>query len=50
MRVGRSAEKLKSTRKRLAADAELAHYFADAADEAANAAAIDAAIEAFGGV
>lgn len=50
MLVGRSSEKLRSTRKRLAADAELAHHVADAADETANAAAVAAAIEAFGGV
>jgi NAD(P)-dependent dehydrogenase (short-subunit alcohol dehydrogenase family) len=50
MLVGRSSEKLNSTRKRLAADAQLAHHVADAADEAANAAAVAAAIEAFGGV
>jgi NAD(P)-dependent dehydrogenase (short-subunit alcohol dehydrogenase family) len=50
MLVARSAEKLKSTRKRLAADAELAHHVADATDETAHAAAVAAAIEAFGGV
>lgn len=50
MIVGRSSEKLTSTRKRLAADAQLAHYVADAADETANAAAVAAAVDAFGGV
>lgn len=50
MLVGRSLEKLNSTRKRLAADAQLVHHVADAADETANAAAVAAAIEAFGGV
>ena len=33
MIVGRSSEKLTSTRKRLAADAQLAHHVADAADD-----------------
>lgn len=50
MLVGRSAEKLKETRARLAVDNGLAAFVADATDEAAAAAAVAATIEAFGGV
>ncbi len=50
MLVGRSKEKLKATRERLAVENNLADYVADAADEAATAAMVAATIEAFGGV
>lgn len=50
MLVGRSAEKLKATRERLAVEGTLIDFVADAADEKATAAAIDAAVKAFGGV
>ena len=50
MLVARSAEKLKATRERLAVDAGVAHFVADAADEEATAAAVAATITAFGGV
>lgn len=50
MLVGRSADKLRETRDRLGADTGLAHFVADAADEAATAAAVAATVEAFGGV
>lgn len=50
MLVGRSAEKLDATSKRLADVGPIAVSVADAADEAAMAAAVDAAIKAFGGV
>jgi NAD(P)-dependent dehydrogenase (short-subunit alcohol dehydrogenase family) len=50
MLVGRSAEKLKETRKRLDIDNGLAIFVADAADEKATAAAVDATVEVFGGV
>ena len=50
MLVARSAEKLKATRGRLGANASLAAFVADATDEAATAAAVDATIKAFGGV
>ena len=50
MLVGRSAEKLKATRERLAADSGLADFVADAADEEATAVAIEATVKAFGGV
>ena len=50
MLVGRSAEKLKETRDRLGVDSGLAHFVADAADEAATAAAVKATVENFGGV
>ena len=50
MLVGRSAEKLKATRERLAVENMLADFVADAADEEATAAAVAATIEAFGGV
>ena len=50
MLVGRSAEKLAATSERLAGLGTTKTSVADAADEAAIAAAVDAAIEAFGGV
>ena len=50
MLVGRSAEKLKATRERLAVENNLADFVADAADEEATAAAVAATVEAFGGV
>ncbi len=50
MLVGRSAEKLKATRERLAVENGLADFVADAGDEAATAAAVAATVEAFGGV
>ena len=50
MLVGRSAEKLKETRGRLAVDIGVAHSVADAADEEATAAAVAATVKAFGGV
>ncbi len=50
MLVGRSADKLKETRKRLALDSGVAHFVANAADEEATAASVAATIEAFGGV
>lgn len=50
MLVGRSADKLGETRDRLGVDTGLAHFVADAADEAATAAAVTATINAFGGV
>ena len=50
MLVGRSAEKLRETRARLAVDNGVADFVADAADEDATAAAVAATIEAFGGV
>ncbi len=50
MLVGRSAEKLKETRERLAIGERVADFVADAADEKATAASVDATIKAFGGV
>lgn len=50
MLVGRSAEKLKETRGRLAVDTGLAEIVADATDETAMAAAVAATVAAFGGV
>ena len=50
MLVGRSAEKLKASRERLASGNGLADFVADAADEEATAAAVEATIKAFGGV
>src|SRR5688500_6896979 len=49
MLVGRSKEKLKATRERLAHN-NLADFVADAADEEATAAAVAATVEKFGGV
>ena len=50
MLVGRSAEKLSATRGRLGSGKNLAHSVADAVDEQATAAAVAAAVQAFGGV
>lgn len=50
MLIGRSKEKLKATRERLAAQNNLADFVADAGDEAATAAAVAATVDAFGGV
>jgi NAD(P)-dependent dehydrogenase (short-subunit alcohol dehydrogenase family) len=50
MLVGRSADKLKETRDRLGVDTGLAHFVAEAADEAATEAAFKATVETFGGV
>ena len=50
MLVGRSAEKLKATRERLSNFENVTEFVADATDEAATKAAVEATIEAFGGV
>jgi NAD(P)-dependent dehydrogenase (short-subunit alcohol dehydrogenase family) len=50
MLVGRSAEKLRDTRARLAVDKRIADFVADATDEEATAAAVAATVKAFGGV
>ncbi len=50
MLVGRSAEKLKETRGRLSGFEKLADFVADATDEAATKASVEATIEAFGGL
>jgi NAD(P)-dependent dehydrogenase (short-subunit alcohol dehydrogenase family) len=50
MLVGRSAEKLKETSTRLEVKQGLAQFVADATDEAATAAAVEATVNAFGGV
>ena len=50
MLVARSAEKLKETCSRLAVGQGLAQFVADAADEIAMAAGIDATVRTFGGV
>ena len=50
MLVGRSQEKLNDTRERLGLSNRLAHAVAEAADEEAIAAAVNATVEAFGGV
>jgi NAD(P)-dependent dehydrogenase (short-subunit alcohol dehydrogenase family) len=50
MLVGRSPGKLKETSARLEARQGLAQFVADATDEAATAAAVEATIKAFGGV
>ena len=50
MLVGRSAEKLKETRDRLDVASGIAHFVADATDEAATAGAVEATVDAFGGV
>ncbi len=50
MLVGRSAEKLRETRARLAVENRIADFVADATDEEATAAAVAATIEAYGGV
>ena len=50
MLVGRSAAKLKETSARLEVKQGLAQYVADATDEAATAAAVEATVKTFGGV
>jgi len=50
MLVGRSAEKLKETSTRLEVKQGLAQFIADATDEAATSAAVEATVKAFGGV
>ena len=50
MVVGRSAAKLNETCKRLEVKQGLAQHVADATDEVATAAAVEAAVKAFGGV
>jgi len=50
MLVGRSADKLKSTRERLGANGRVADFVANAADEAATKASVEAAVEEFGGL
>ena len=50
MLVGRSSGKLKETLSRLGAKQTLAHCVADATDEAATVAAVDATTKAFGGI
>ena len=49
MLVGRSPEKLEATYGPLGGGANLAHFVAEAADEAATAGAVSATLEAFGG-
>ncbi|MGH9949594.1 MAG: SDR family NAD(P)-dependent oxidoreductase [Pyrinomonadaceae bacterium] len=50
MLVGRSSEKLVATVERLAGIGKVATFVADAADEAATKASVEATVEAFGGV
>ncbi|MBV9770779.1 MAG: SDR family NAD(P)-dependent oxidoreductase, partial [Bryobacterales bacterium] len=50
MLVGRSKQKLEATRDRLDGDKNIAFAVADAADEEATSAAVDATVKAFGGV
>ena len=50
MLVGRSEGKLKETLGRLSAKSGLAQFVAEATDEAATAAAVEATVKAFGGV
>ncbi len=50
MRVGRSEEKLKETGERLSAFENVASFVADATDEAATRASVEATLEAFGGL
>jgi NAD(P)-dependent dehydrogenase (short-subunit alcohol dehydrogenase family) len=50
MLVGRSADRLKATRDRLAVNNGVADFVAEAADEEATAAAVAATVEKFGGV
>ena len=50
MLVGRSAEKLAATRERLSGFENVAHFVADATDEAATKASVEATVEEFGGV
>lgn len=50
MLVGRSADKLKETRGRLLDFENIAEFVADATDEAATKASVEATVEAFGGL
>ena len=50
MLVGRSADKLRETRERLVDFENVADFVADAADETATQAAVEATVETFGGV
>ncbi len=50
MLVGRSAEKLKETRRRLSGFENVADFVADATDEAATKASVEATVEEFGGL
>ncbi len=50
MLVGRSAEKLKASLERVGHEDSVAHFVADAADEAATQDAVAATVDAFGGV
>ncbi|PYS99695.1 MAG: oxidoreductase [Acidobacteria bacterium] len=50
MLVGRSAEKLQATRNRLESNGKIAEFIADATDEKATAASIQAAVDTFGGL
>ncbi len=50
MLVGRSPEKLKATRKRLSDFENVADFVADATDEIATKASVEATVEAFGGL
>ncbi len=50
MLVGRSAEKLSASLERVGHEDSVAHFVADATDEAATKAAVAATVEAFGGV
>ena len=50
MLVGRSIEKLKTTRERLAEFENVADFVADAVDEAATKASVEATVEKFGGL
>lgn len=50
MLVGRSAEKLKETRERLSGFENVAEFVADATDEAATKASVEATVEKFGGL
>jgi NAD(P)-dependent dehydrogenase (short-subunit alcohol dehydrogenase family) len=50
MLVGRSAEKLKETRERLAGFENVADFVADATDEAATRESVEATVEQFGGL
>jgi NAD(P)-dependent dehydrogenase (short-subunit alcohol dehydrogenase family) len=50
MLVGRSAEKLQATRERLASNGNVAEFVADATDEKATAASVEATVDTFGGL
>ncbi len=50
MLLARSEEKLKAVRSKLAAGNRVAHFVAEAADDAAISSAVTATVEAFGGV